>query len=338
MSGSLTGTQTYGFADGNGGHSCVFSGGAPAAGALDVLCVNSDTTVSTPSGFTVNPSFVNSQGAYLFFRFAAGGEGAAVTVTTTGNFDTQVTWLRFSGLLSLDVTAVSHVDGSGGTSTPAVDTGALAQTGETVVAFAALHGTGAGTAVTPVWSSGYTEADGTSQGQVQSFVGYRTDSGSDETPQVSWTNNVADRYMLVATFIPASTTEITLGAAAETDAASSLVTSEQIALGRAGETDVATTLATSEVVALGRAGETDAAANLSIVSLVTLTVATEVDAVTTLIITETIILGRASELDQARTLTISGQGTGGCFTFGAPSLDWRFGDPVLCPLGGCCEC
>lgn len=305
MPGALLAFQTFAFNDGTAGHTCTFSAGAPAVGDMDVLNINSDTIVDVaPAGFTLATSFINSQGSYQYYRLAAGGETADVSVNTAGNFDTQLTWLRFSGLTGLDIAKHSQVDGVPGTSTPPIDTDPLQGTGETVVAFAALHGSGAGTAINPVWSSGYTEAAGTSIGQVQSFVGYRTDATIDETPQVSWTNNVSDRYMLVSVFLASAAEQVTLGQASETDTARALTTSETVALGQASETDTARGIVT----------------------------------------TETLILGQAEELDSARFLHIEGAATGGCFTFGDasldwvfadPTLDWTFSDPILCPQGGC---
>jgi hypothetical protein len=305
MSGLLLASQTYSFNDATAGHTCTFSAGAPAVGDLDVLNINSDTVIDVPpAGFTLSSTFVNSQGSYQYYRLAAGGETADVSINTNGNFDTQLTWLRFSGLVSLDIGKTSHVDGVPANSTPPIDTDPLTGVGETVVAFAALHGTGAGTAINPVWSAGYTEAAGTSIGQVQSFVGYRTDATIDETPSVSWTNNVTDRYMLVSVFIPSSAVQVTVGQASETDTARALTVAEGVTLGQASEADTARGVVTME----------------------------------------TLLLGQAQETDTARFLHIEGAATGGCFTFGdvtldwtfgQPTLDWQFGDPILCPQGGC---
>lgn len=198
---SLVNSGTFGFADGNGGHICNL-GSAPAVGNLDVLCVNSDTVVSPPSGFTAATSRVANQGAYLFYRFAAGGEGSTVSVVTTGNFDTQVSWSRWSFAAAFDVAANAGVDATAGSSTPAVSTGALAGTGELVVAFGAIHG-----AVTtaPSWSTGYTPLTSITQGTGASastgYVAYRTDAGTAaEAPSVSWTSPAPDRFILAAAF------------------------------------------------------------------------------------------------------------------------------------------
>ena len=83
MSWSLVGTDAVGFNDGGTGHVYTMSAGAPALGDLDVLCVNSDTVVSTPSGFIPAATVVSGQGSYLFYRLSGGSDGATVTVTTS---------------------------------------------------------------------------------------------------------------------------------------------------------------------------------------------------------------------------------------------------------------
>lgn len=199
----LIDSGTFAFADGNAGHVCDL-GGAPAANDLDVLCVNSDTLVNLPDGFTLADSAVNSQGAYVFFRKATGVEGSTVTVTTVGNFNAQVSWSRWSGSDALDVASSSQIDGSAGTVTPAHSTGVLADADELVIAFAALHNFSTAPAA-PVWSTGYDPVTAVSQGAgtsgVAGLVGYRTDAGpAAETPSVTWTNGVANRYIITATF------------------------------------------------------------------------------------------------------------------------------------------
>lgn len=211
MSWTQIGENAISFADGNGGHVYTLPSGAPSAGQLDILCVNSDTVVSTPSttgaAWTLGPSFVGNMGAYLWYRVANGSEGATVTITTSGNHPTQVSWSRWGGASASDAAAAAHADGSFGTSSPAVSSGTLAATGELSVAFAALHGiTGAESEPQdPGWSSGYTPltsvVSGPTSADVAAFTAYNANAGTAaETPSVSWTGTVSDRYMLVQTF------------------------------------------------------------------------------------------------------------------------------------------
>jgi hypothetical protein len=214
------------FADGNGGHAVTFPSGAPAANDLDVICVNSDTTVSTPSGFSVATTFVNNQGSYIFYRFALGSEGASVTITTAGNFNTTAEWSRWSGGAAFDVGTNAHVDGNGNTATPALNTGALAATGELGIAFGALTDSVSALATTPVWSTGYTAigtasiGTGGSANAVASFSAYNTPVGTAaETPSVTWTNQYRNRYILFASFTAGTSTSASAGNASGTGAA-----------------------------------------------------------------------------------------------------------------------
>lgn len=208
MTASLVAADCVGFSDGNAGHVYTYPSGAPSVGQLDCFVVSSDTVVSTPSGYSVATSFVSSAGSYFFYRFAVGGEGTTTTITTTGDFNTSVTWSRWDGCTALDVAVNAHVE-TNGTTTPAVSTGTLAGTNELVIAGGCLHSGAQPT--TFVYSSGYAQL-GTpvtqigSGGFATSVCEYRTDAGTAaETPSISWTNNVTDRYILVAAFTTAAT-------------------------------------------------------------------------------------------------------------------------------------
>lgn len=204
------GSQTFAFADGNAGHACDF-GSSPTAGQWDVLCVNSDTTVSTPSGFTAAESAVTNQGAYVFVREAAGGESSSVTVTTNGDFNCTVVWTRWdSSLVAVDTSTNTQANASNGSTTPTHTTGTLAETGELSIAFAALHAIGSANQA-ETWSSGYTQiaevAQSTGARATRAHVAYKENAGTAaEAPQMTWTGDVvADRYMLAVTFTVAST-------------------------------------------------------------------------------------------------------------------------------------
>lgn len=209
MTWTLVNSDAVLFSDGNTGHVYTYPSGAPAVGDLDILCVNSDTTVTTPSGLILptNGSFVGNQGAYFYYRYATGGEGSTSTITTAGNFSTHLAWMRWQGGLGFDLAVNAHVDGSSGNSTPAASTGTLGNTGELVVGFAAVHNIG-GAMTSPVWSSGYTGVTATSAlggGQAAGFTGYNANAGTaSESPSVSWSGGSPfDRYMLVAAFTAA---------------------------------------------------------------------------------------------------------------------------------------
>lgn len=201
----LLDSDSVGFSDGGSGHVYNYPLGAPNLDDLDILAVNSDTTVSTPSGFTLRRSEVANQGSYIFSRKAVGGEAASTTITTAGDFRTTLTWHRFSGTDAFDVATGAQLN-TAGTASPAVNTGALAGTGdELVYVFEANHQF-AVTPNTPVWSAGYTPTETVSQttgpgNSVNAFSAYRTNAGpAAETPSVTWTDAADHRYMLVAAF------------------------------------------------------------------------------------------------------------------------------------------
>ncbi len=206
------------YADGGSGHVCDL-GSAPEVGQWDVLCVNSNATVSTPSGFTLAESAVTNQGAYIFIREAVGSEGSTVTVTNaSGSQNVHVGWSRWpASLVALDTSTSTQANGSSGNSTPTHSTGTLAESTELVIAFGALHSIGPGGQVTPVWSSGYTAltssaAQGTTTTAVRGYVGYKENAGTAaEAPQVSWSGDgCQNRYMLAVSFTVSAAVAATL--------------------------------------------------------------------------------------------------------------------------------
>lgn len=214
MTASVAATQRFAFADGSAGHACVFALGAPAENEWDVLFVNSDTTVTTPAGFDAQ-SAVTNQGAYIFRRQAVGGESDTVTITTSGNLNCHVIWARVvdAALADIPTPSSAQVNGSAGTTTPALTTGALAGTDELALAFAALHSFPAAVPNTPTWTgSGYTLVDngsqGTGGGGVYGTVGRRSPVGAAaESPVCTWNNSASDRYILFIAFTPVSVVE-----------------------------------------------------------------------------------------------------------------------------------
>lgn len=208
MTAVLLNSNTFVFADGNAGHVCSL-GSAPNVGELDVLCVNSNTVVSTPTGaggtWFAAPTSVGGQGAYIFRRIAVGGESNSVTITTSGNHDTQVGWSRWSSINAADDAKQTSVDSSAGTSSPAHSTNPLAETNELCIAFSANHSAPGTMATTPVWGGGFTGLTAATQGTgatgVAGWVGYTLTAGTAAaSPTVSWTNSMTDRYMLTLTF------------------------------------------------------------------------------------------------------------------------------------------
>lgn len=188
-------TSTSFFTDGGGGHAITLPS-TPTASNLLLLCVNSDTTVSTPSGWTLptNGSFVVQQGAYIFYKMAAGNE-TAVTVTTSGNFGTLVTYFEYSGNLAVspfDKAANAQQDHGGYISTPSVSVTPIT-TGELLLAFGALAGNTGSAASSPVWTDSYTNRISTtlngSVGFQQFIADIRGASVAAHAASVSWSTS-----------------------------------------------------------------------------------------------------------------------------------------------------
>lgn len=208
MAAALVTTTLHAFADGDTpGHVCAL-GSAPNVGEYDFLCVNSDTVVSTPTGFTASSSRVNAMGSYLFYRKASGGESSSVTVVTSGNFNAQVSHSRWSGLDTVDTQASATQIGSATNTSVAVTSPTLAGTGEFVLAFAACGSIGLANQSAPVWSSGYTAVtgpnpQGAGSGAMTAFVGFKTGAGTAaESPSVTWSGDACfnrDTHLIAVT-------------------------------------------------------------------------------------------------------------------------------------------
>lgn len=267
---TLLNSGTYGFADGNTGHNCAYPGGQPNTGDLLILAVASDTTVTTPTGYTLAVSDVVNQGDYLYYRKAGGSEPTSITVTTTGDFPTVVAFLRYSGAdtVPLDVTAATRTNNADAFTTPAISPSALAGTGELAVIVACCQEPSAGAGTGPTASAGYTiRADtgltGSGALGVQAFVAARTDATGSETPSITWaTSQYRNRTALFAAFTPAATVDATVTvptAAAATAAANApAVTADAAVTVPDAATATAQALAPDVPLATVRAGSLSA--------------------------------------------------------------------------------
>jgi hypothetical protein len=205
-----------GFADGNAGHVVSLPGGVAAvAGDIDAIIIGSDTTVSTPSGFTLptNGSFVNNQGGYAVYRVCTGGETASVTITTSGNFDTSVGWVRIRGGAAspFDLAANGHVDGNGQLFSPTLATGTLAQTGEFVFAGSVMTDAVGAVPASPSWTGATAlgaASSGTGANMSAGFWGYNNNLGTATSNlSVSWTpDGMRNRYIFLLAFKPGTGT------------------------------------------------------------------------------------------------------------------------------------
>lgn len=208
MTATLIDSDAVGFADGNAGHVYNFPAGAPSVGELDILCLNSNTVIATPSGFALRVDATNAQGAYIFSRKATGGEASSVTITTTGDENTTLTWSRWSGTDAFSDGDFVQANNSNDTVLPATLTGALATTGMLVVAFGALHNHDGALATSPIWINSWTPLEAVSQGTAGTssscvaFTAYKDNAGTaqETISSVSWTNVTRNRYALWVAF------------------------------------------------------------------------------------------------------------------------------------------
>lgn len=187
-------------------------GGTTGSDTYDLLFINSDNVVTVPEFGTAIATRVNSQGSYIF---AAQGGTTTATINLGGgiNSPTSVLWVRVTDTDGPDTgaTAVAGVDGTTGTTTPAITSGTLATSSNFVLAFAAHHSFGGFPPANMVWSSGYQQqiegTAGTGSSGVHGALAVKVPAGTAaESPSASWSNGSApaDRYMLVTALLPAS--------------------------------------------------------------------------------------------------------------------------------------
>jgi hypothetical protein len=197
-----------GTANGSTGHDVVGVNGTTAsAGDVDALFVGSDTTVSTPTGFTLVQSFVGNQGGYHFERVCTGGESATVRVHTTGDFNTTALFQRWRGCGARDVAVNSHVDSNGALTSNAINSGTLAASTELVIVASVMTDSVSAAPTLNAWSAGYTPGDGAASigtGATCSagFISHKNPAGTAaETPSVSWNpDNMRNRYTFLVSY------------------------------------------------------------------------------------------------------------------------------------------
>lgn len=197
-----------GTANGSTGHDVVGVNATTAsAGDVDTLIVGSDTTVTTPTGFTLVQSFVGNQGGYHFERVCTGGESATIRVKTSGDFNTTALFQRWRGCGARDVAVNSHIDSNGALTSNAINSGTLAASTELVIVASVMTDSVSAAPTLNAWSAGYTPGDGASSiGTGAScsagFISHKNPAGTAaETPSVSWTpDNMRNRYTFLVSY------------------------------------------------------------------------------------------------------------------------------------------
>jgi hypothetical protein len=182
---------------------------APISGNRLLCIVNSDTVVTTPSGWTILTSLVSSQGAYVYQRTATGsGDTPSVAFSPTGS---STTW----SLIEMDAAVVGVFDVSAvGTETSTANQLSKATTtitttgasGDFLIAIILIHGRSAGPSPTaPSWNNSHTALlattpnSVTSSNHTQQFIATRVQSpaGAVGATTCTWTNG-ADNAMAFA--------------------------------------------------------------------------------------------------------------------------------------------
>lgn len=182
---------------------------APSAGNLLVAHVNADNTVTGPAGWTAGPSVVDGNGAYTYWKIAAGTE---TTTTFTGSSSGTICGglFEYSGVAAFDVQPTpTTVSGTAANSTTSLSGTGAGASGDLWVAFALLHDNSGSTAPTGAsWSGGFTNRQSVTAG-VTNTIAYcysyaadfqNTGTGT-VTTQCTWTGGtMKDRQELLMGF------------------------------------------------------------------------------------------------------------------------------------------
>lgn len=183
----------------------------PTNGNLMVAVVNSDTTVNTPSGWTLRASAVDDQGFYVYQKVAGASESSTFSATTNGNNPWSCAIAEFdqAEVGAFDLQG-SVVDTSGNLTTKTC--GTITTTGSTgafVLAVVALHGLVSAATYqsgNPSWDNGFTNlqngtvnspVSGSSQA-VQCFTGYKAlgTDGAVGVTTCTWTSGAENAMSL----------------------------------------------------------------------------------------------------------------------------------------------
>lgn len=181
----------------------------PTAGNLLVASANADATVTmTTSGFTAGPNVVDGNGAYSWYKVAAGTE-STITATPSGSSDIVLSVCEYSGASGtpFDVSNSSTIAGSAGTTTTSASVTTTAA-GDLILGFALLHSLPTGSVPTgPSWTNSLVnqlsgDSAGASGGRCISFVGELLAAGAagSYSSVCSWTNLINDRQHIILAF------------------------------------------------------------------------------------------------------------------------------------------
>lgn len=186
---------------------------APTAGNLLILVVNATFTTTTPTGWTVAPSVVDDNAAYMWWKIAAGTE-TSISVTQSGSSTATIFAVEYAaaGLLAtpFDVQNQSNTTGTTGTTTAAASITTTGPNGGDLVFTAAclcrdVAGTTMPTGLT--WSNGYSaifnhaSAGNLASSDVSTWYAELQQTAAGATSTVAtWTNGWNARQALIIGF------------------------------------------------------------------------------------------------------------------------------------------
>lgn len=243
----------------------------PAAGNLLIVFGNSDATITmTTSGFTAGPSVIDGNGAYAWYKLAAGTE-STITITPGGSARTTISAIEVSGAsLPIDASNSSTIAGSNGLVTSAASVTTTAA-GDFIAGAALLHSYSVASPSSPSWTNSFTNTLSASSTpvagsvDVTTFVGELIAGAAGSYSTVcSWTTNAGDRQHIIMAFKAAAggtaftrTVDDPVGLS---DTATAVSTFARTATDSAGLADTAAAVSTFVRVQTDSSGLTDSVA------------------------------------------------------------------------------
>lgn len=175
----------------------------PTPGNTVCVIVDSDATVTGPTGYTNQATSVGNQGCYIWDKIAGASESPTITVTPAVGTTTVIMALEITGTTGMDAisSVVSNQGVNGQISEPINTLTATSGTSELVIACVLLHNFTSNVSVpsNPTWNNGFTAyataGPTTSAGQnCEIFIATRSVPGSTVigTTTASWTNGAKD--------------------------------------------------------------------------------------------------------------------------------------------------
>jgi len=148
--------KTYASSSSSTTHNVVFDA-APINGNLLILTVVSNTTATTPSGWTLAASAIDRTGTYVYYKTAGASESATVAITISASDSCLLTAFEYSGMAAssqLDKTATAVDEGVG----DVINTGTTAttaQASELLIAVVGLSAPGQPTSNVTGWNNSF---------------------------------------------------------------------------------------------------------------------------------------------------------------------------------------